>query len=175
MDCSPPASSAHGILQARTLEWVAISFSRGSFWPRDQTHISCIGQVDSFIFLNHRAFREAQNGKEIFFKGGIYVYLQLIHLGAVQQNYSKASPVKFLKKKGCVLGPEPESRRGKTWDQAEEYWTWIEIQILGSEQPDPCTATFWVIGCWCPEKSVIVGRAASHEAALKELNLKVAC
>ena len=31
MDCSPPGSSVHGILQARTLEWVAISFSRGSF------------------------------------------------------------------------------------------------------------------------------------------------
>ena len=40
MDCSPPGSSVHGILHARLLEWVAISFSRGSFWPRDQTHIS---------------------------------------------------------------------------------------------------------------------------------------
>ena len=35
MDCSPPGSSVHGISQARTLEWVAISFSRGSSWPRD--------------------------------------------------------------------------------------------------------------------------------------------
>jgi len=42
MDCSPPGSSVHGILQARILEWVAISFSRGSSPPRDQTHISCI-------------------------------------------------------------------------------------------------------------------------------------
>ena len=31
MDCSPPGSAVHGILQARILEWVAISFSRGSF------------------------------------------------------------------------------------------------------------------------------------------------
>ena len=37
MDCSLPGSSVQGILQARTLEWVAISFSRGSSWPRDQT------------------------------------------------------------------------------------------------------------------------------------------
>ena len=37
MDCSPPGSSVHGIFQARILEWVAISFSRGSFQPRDQT------------------------------------------------------------------------------------------------------------------------------------------
>ena len=33
MDCSPPGSSIHGILQVRILEWVAISFSRGSSWP----------------------------------------------------------------------------------------------------------------------------------------------
>ena len=43
MDCSPPGSSAHGILQARILEWVAISFSRGSFRPKDWTHVSCTG------------------------------------------------------------------------------------------------------------------------------------
>ena len=42
VDCSPPGSSVHGILQARILEWVAISFSRGSSWPRDQTQVSCI-------------------------------------------------------------------------------------------------------------------------------------
>ena len=38
MDCGPPGSSVHRISQARILEWVAISFSRGSSWPRDQTH-----------------------------------------------------------------------------------------------------------------------------------------
>ena len=40
MDRSPPGSSVHGILQARTLEWVAISFSRGSSQPRDLIWIS---------------------------------------------------------------------------------------------------------------------------------------
>ena len=46
-DCSPPGSSVHGIFQARILEWVAIFYSRGSSWPRDQTRvsgISCIGR-----------------------------------------------------------------------------------------------------------------------------------
>ena len=42
MDCGPPGSSVHGILQARRLEWAAISSSKGSSWPRDQTWISCI-------------------------------------------------------------------------------------------------------------------------------------
>ena len=40
MDCSPPGSSVHGILYTRILEWVAISFSRGSSRPRDPAHIS---------------------------------------------------------------------------------------------------------------------------------------
>ena len=40
MDCSPPGSSFHGILQAGILEWVAISFSRESSQPRDQTQAS---------------------------------------------------------------------------------------------------------------------------------------
>ena len=42
MDYSPPGSSVHGILQARTLEWIAISFSRGSSSPRNRTGVSCI-------------------------------------------------------------------------------------------------------------------------------------
>ena len=42
MDCSLPGSSVHGTLQARVLEWVAISFSRRSSRPRNQTWVSCI-------------------------------------------------------------------------------------------------------------------------------------
>ena len=42
MDCSLPGSSVHWIFQARVLEWVVISFSRGSSQPRDWTRVSCI-------------------------------------------------------------------------------------------------------------------------------------
>ena len=41
MDCSPPGSYFHGILQAWILEWVAIPFSRGSSWPRDGNQVFC--------------------------------------------------------------------------------------------------------------------------------------
>ena len=41
---SPPGSSVHGISQARILKWVAISYSRGSSWPKDQICVSCIGR-----------------------------------------------------------------------------------------------------------------------------------
>ena len=47
MDCSPPGSSVHGILQARVLEWVVMPSSRGSSRPRDLTcisSVSCIGR-----------------------------------------------------------------------------------------------------------------------------------
>ena len=59
MDCSLPGSSVHEVLQARILEWVAISYSRGSSWSRQQTHISCIS-CNGQRFLYHLATREAQ-------------------------------------------------------------------------------------------------------------------
>ena len=49
LDCSPPGSSVHGILQARILEWAAISSSRGPSRPRDQTHVSCNSFIDRFF------------------------------------------------------------------------------------------------------------------------------
>ena len=62
VNCSLPGSSVHGISQARIMEWVAISFSRGSSGPRDWTHISWIGRR----ILYHWATREAlhRNGEE---------------------------------------------------------------------------------------------------------------
>ena len=48
MDCSPPGSPVHGILQARILEWVAMPSSRKSSWPRDRTRIS-------YIYLHRQA------------------------------------------------------------------------------------------------------------------------
>ena len=62
MDCGPPESSVHGIFQARILEWVVISSSRGSSWPRDRTRaswVSCIGRR----ILYHYATWEVLNIK----------------------------------------------------------------------------------------------------------------
>ena len=60
MDWGPPGSSVHGILKARILEWVAISFSRGSSWPRDWTWVSCIASG----FFTIWATREAWSAKD---------------------------------------------------------------------------------------------------------------
>ena len=56
MDYSLPGSSVHGIVQTRILEWVAILFSKGSFWSRDQTRVSYIAHG----FFTFWATREAQ-------------------------------------------------------------------------------------------------------------------
>ena len=55
-DCSPPGSSVHGILQARTLEWGAVSSSRGSSRPRGQTCIpcKCPALQDDSLLLRHQ-------------------------------------------------------------------------------------------------------------------------
>ena len=58
MDCSLPGSSVLGIFLARILEWVAISFSRGSSWPRDRTHVSCVFCIAGGFFTCW-AIREA--------------------------------------------------------------------------------------------------------------------
>jgi len=59
MDCSQPGSSVHGISQARTLEWVALPFSRGSSQPKDQTQVSHIpGRF--FTFLATRETKSEQ-------------------------------------------------------------------------------------------------------------------
>ena len=57
MDCSPQGSSVHGISQARILEWVAISFCRGSSWPRDRTGISCIARQILYTWVTRRRFQ----------------------------------------------------------------------------------------------------------------------
>ena len=54
MDCSPPGSSVHGILQARILEWVAISFSRRSSQPRDWTQVSCTARRFFTIWITRK-------------------------------------------------------------------------------------------------------------------------
>ena len=74
MDCSPPGFSVHGVLQARILEWVASSFSRGSSWPRDQIQVPRIAGRR----FNLWATREAPNHKVLL------IYCHLAYLTYMQ-------------------------------------------------------------------------------------------
>ena len=66
VDCSP-GSSVHRILQARILEWVAISFSRGSSWPRDQTQVSRIAGRLSNIWATRDALEATYHWTNYYF------------------------------------------------------------------------------------------------------------
>ena len=57
MNCSLPGSSVHGIFQARVLDWVAISFSRGSSQPRDQTRVSYTAGRRFTVWATREAYR----------------------------------------------------------------------------------------------------------------------
>ena len=61
MDCSPPGSFVHWILQARILGWVSISSSRRSFQPRDWTHIFCFSRQIIYHWVTWEAPHETQH------------------------------------------------------------------------------------------------------------------
>ena len=73
MDCSPPGSSIHGIFQARVLEWVVISFSRGSSPPSDRTWVSRIAGRYFIVW----ATREALNPTSMWPQ--TYIFSLTIH------------------------------------------------------------------------------------------------
>ena len=80
MDCNPPGSSVHGILQARLLEWVAMPFSRESSRPRDRTHVSC-GSCIAGAFFTAEPLGKPGN-KRVLFKlpGNRWVVLCIFSL-----------------------------------------------------------------------------------------------
>ena len=77
LDCSPPASSVHGIFQARILEWFAIPFSRGFSWPRNRTRITCI--VGRFFTVEPLGSPSTQERAELL--QAEKAYTQCIHSG----------------------------------------------------------------------------------------------
>ena len=78
VDCSSPFSSVHGIFQSRILEWVAISFSRGSFQPRVEPRSPALqGRIFTtespvlvYIYTVHMGFPDSSVGKESVYSAG---------------------------------------------------------------------------------------------------------
>ena len=79
MDCSLPGSSAHGILQARILEWVAIPFSRGSSWPRDWTRVSYITSRFSTTWATREAHYKQFRDILVFHSISFSLMTPLVH------------------------------------------------------------------------------------------------
>ena len=85
MECSLPGSSVHGIFQSIVLEWIAISFSRGSSWPRDWTWVSCI--IETLYRLSHQGSpddpRDVDNlisGSSAFCKTRLNIWKFTVHV-----------------------------------------------------------------------------------------------
>ena len=102
MDCSLPGSSVHGIFQARVLEWVAISFSRGSSRPRDRTQVFHIVGRSFTVW----AMREVLFPKEVVKFQGILVDLNVSRKcwGKLQIKVNISYSLKLSKLKESTLG-----------------------------------------------------------------------
>ena len=87
MDCSPPGSSVHGILQARILEWVAISFSRGSSQTTDGTRVSWIAGRFFIVWASRGAY-----------------YYWFIMKATIQE---QPNPIEEMQGQGTVAGELP--------------------------------------------------------------------
>ena len=74
MDYSPPGSSVHGISQARILEWVAISFSRGSFWLKDWNPSLLYWQVNSLLLIHQGNPKQVINIFISFYPGHTHTH-----------------------------------------------------------------------------------------------------
>ena len=83
MGCDPPDSSVHGILQASILEWVAISFSRGSSWSRNWTHVSC------GFWIARKFFTTEPPGKPmcVYMCAYVYKHIHVIHMYVHKHTY----------------------------------------------------------------------------------------
>ena len=101
MDCSTPGSSVPKILQARILEWVAMSSSRGSFWPRDQSCSFGISCTDRWI-LYHCATWEAQIGMLLLFSYSV-VSVSLWPHGLQHARIPCPSPAPGASSNSCPL------------------------------------------------------------------------
>ena len=66
MDCGLPGSSIHGILQARILGWIAISYSRGYSQPRDQTWVSYIAGRFFTVWATRKTHMRLKRGQNLF-------------------------------------------------------------------------------------------------------------
>ena len=99
MDCSPPGSSVHGILQARLLEWVTISSSRRSSQPRERTCVSGISCIDRQILhycTSPQTVAEIQSGssaQRLSFQPQTFLGDAV---GSVPYHCNKASHMKVL-------------------------------------------------------------------------------
>ena len=132
MDYSPSGSSVHAIFQARILEWIAISSSRGSSPSRDWTPISCISCIGRQV-LYYCTTWEVQN--IIYIESNIYKPKMIVHI--LEHLTNKKIQMK------CIRRAAQEQR----WEKGIEEWAhgnslvvqWLGLRGLTAEGPRSIT------------------------------------
>ena len=104
MDCSPPGSSALGILQARILEWVALPSSRGPFRLRDGTHISRVSGIGRWFFTTMPPEK-------------LTIYTKVLHPASIHCKYNLYATYTMLLT--FVPGDSGDSHEVYIWEKAE--------------------------------------------------------
>ena len=144
MDCSPPGSSVHGIFQARILEWVAISSSRGPSQPRNQTRISCMGRQR----LYHWATWEAQ----VYISLHITINKVCNKRNVLESNHPPSTST-LVRGKIFFLKTSPRCQKG---------WGPLVKRVLHGGE-----AAFCIVGClvrpWCWERLKAEGEEGDRE------------
>ena len=121
MDCSPPGFSVHGILQARTLEWVTISFSNAWKW---KVKVKSLSRVRLFVTPWTAAY---QDPPSMGFSGQQYwsgVPLPSPTIRFKDMEKTGKSLIWRRKKKNCktVFGKQPNRKLCENWDENEQSW-----------------------------------------------------
>ena len=138
MDSNPPVSSVHGILEARILEWVSISSSRGSSWPRDWIYVSCVSCTAG------RFFTAEPSGKICWAQ---LLLLLLSRFSRVQD--STVPGILWARTLEWVAFPSP-MHEGKKWK-------WSHSVVSNSERTHGLQPTRLVCPWDLPGKSTGVG------------------
>ena len=120
MGCNPPGSSVHGILQARILEWVAISFSRRSSQPRNRSQVPHIAGR----FFTSRATREALTFKHMPEKLNFSWWEMGGFLGII---YSQSTTLQIDDEE-----TDPRNVKGFVHSHTGTGWQWVLGQLSPS-------------------------------------------
>ena len=182
MDCGSPGSSVHGILQARTLEWIATPFSRGSSQSRDPACVPCTEGRLFTVWATREAPKDewSLNFNELLTSMIIYVKIILLQMKSKIKGTKKDSEALHETecRRNCVwrnFGQVPEHGSGETcerWgprgeDAQQQLWGAFPLTTEQSTD-DQCSgylnapdcSRIWASGVMLPEKGTMKNRGS---------------
>ena len=147
MYCSLPGSSVHGIFQARILEWVAISSSSRSSWPRHWTHVSCISCIaDGFFTIV--PLEKPVSLSAVIWVGLNPIWLCLCKKRRLGPGHTKGRPCEDAEKDGHLQPKERGLRRNQPCSHLDSRWT---SSLQNCEKENFCSPSSLGALSWQPK------------------------